>query len=358
MRIYKLLGKTKIALIWLFVCASLATLLIFPKECRNGGTNGTYLCIQVLIPSLFPFMVLSSFVAESGLAASTPNWINKITQPIFKLPGCCACVILLSLIGGYPVGASGIKSLWEQKLITDKQAARMSLFCVSSGPGFLVTYIGAVMARSLRMGYVLLASQILSVFILGIASGLFVSKNETTATGNEVKTKLTPARALIPSVTKAIRSCALMCALVVLFSAVSEVLITLINDNPSAKWIVAVFEITNGAKILTEGYPTVLLSAACGFGGLCVHFQVLSQLRGIRISKLLFTMFRLLQGILSSACTYILLKFFPISQTVFSTVENAQGKLNNTTAGCIVLVLCCCAFLLSLKNTVSGRNTG
>ncbi len=357
MRIYKIFNKTKVALIWLLVCVALATLLIFPKECRNGGTNGTYLCIQVLIPSLFPFMVLSSFITESGLSGSVPYRINRITRAVFNLPGCCTLIILLSLIGGYPVGASGIKSLWEQKLITKDQAKRMGLFCVASGPGFLVTYIGAVMTRSLRTGYILLISQTFAVLMLGTLTGLFSKKKETVNSGSSTKMRLAPAKAIIPSVTKAISSCTLMCALVVLFSAASEVLITLIKDNPGAKWVVALFEITNGVKILTQGYPTVLLSAACGFGGLCVHFQVLSQLRGLGISKPVFIIFRVLQGILSGTCTYILLKFFPISQTVFSTVDNAQGKLNNTAAGCIVLVLCCCAFLISLKGADSIRRT-
>ncbi|MBQ4568611.1 MAG: hypothetical protein IJA62_00915 [Ruminococcus sp.] len=357
MRIYKIFNKTKAALIWVLVCVSLATLLIFPKECRNGGTNGAYLCIQVLIPSLFPFMVLSSFITESGLSAHLPQWMNKATMFIFNLPGCCTLTILLSLVGGYPVGASGIKSLWKQKMITKDQAKRMALFCVAAGPGFLVTYIGAVMTRNLKTGYILLVSQIVSVLILGILTGLSAKREETINPCSNAQIEIAPARAIIPSVTKAINSCALMCALVVIFSSASEVLITLIKDNPSVKWIVAMFEITNGVKILAQGYPTALLSAACGFGGLCVHFQVLSQLRGLGISKLVFFIFRILQSILCGACTYILLKFFPVSQTVFSTVENAQSKMNNTTAGCIVLVICCCAFLISLKGAKSAGRT-
>ncbi len=356
MRIYKLISKVKFSLIWLFVCISLATLLIFPKECRNGGTNGTYLCIQVLIPSLFPFMVLSSFIVESGLVKVMPKWMGRAVEIVFRLPGCSVCVILLSLVGGYPVGATGIKSLWKQKLITDKQAKRMGLFCVASGPGFLVTYIGAVMTRSLRTGYILLISQTVSVLILGIFSGIFTDKIKVTESNFKKKSKVKTATALIPSVNNAIKSCTMMCALVVLFSAASEVLITLIKDDPSVRWIVALFEITNGVKILTQGYPTVMLSAACGFGGLCVHFQALSALRGIGISKALFMLFRVLQGILSGICTYILLKFFPVSQAVFSTVEKAQGKLDNTTAGCFVLILCCCAFLISLKNISSNKS--
>ena len=353
MKMYRLLNKSKVLALWFFACSSLAVLLIFPAQCRNGGTNGVYLCIQVLIPSLFPFMVLSSFLVESGLSEALPKWTGKLTKVLFRLPESSTCVILLAMLGGYPVGAAGIKSLWKAKLITDKQAQRMSLFCVASGPGFLVTYIGAVMTRSLRTGYILLASQIIAVIILGLLSR--ITDKSPLIFQKARKIKIHAKDALIPSVTSAIKSCSLMCALVVLFGAISEVIMTFTENNPSANWIIALFEITNGTKILADGYPTALLSAACGFGGLCVHFQVFSQLQGIGISKLLFYIFRIIQGLICCIITHILLKFFPVAQTVFSTVDNAKATFGNTAISCVMLILCCCAFLISVKNIKANK---
>ena len=354
MKVYKLLNKSKILVVWGLTLLTIAVLLIFPSQCRNGGTNGIFLCVQVLIPSLFPFMVLSSFIVESGLCEAMPLWIGKLTKLLFRLPESTTCVILLSVVGGYPVGASGIKSLWKANLITDKQAQRMSLFCVASGPGFLVTYIGAVMTRSLRTGYILLISQILSVIILGILSR-FTDKESLIDKNFINKTNIKITDAIVPSVTNAIKACSLMCALVVLFAVVCEVMLSFTQRNTPLRWTLALLEITNGTKILAEGSPTMLISFACGFGGLCVHLQIFSQLQGIGISKSLFYIFRILQGLICSTITFFLLKIFPVAQAVFSTIDNAEGRIGNTATSCIMLILCCCAFLISIKNIKTNK---
>lgn len=352
MRIYKLLNKTKMLIIWTVTGLSLAVLLCFPTECRNGAANGVFLCIQVLIPSLFPFIILSAFIAKSGIAATAPKFLSFIMGRVFGLSGNCALVLLLTLIGGYPVGAATIKSLYKEGLISDRAAKRMALFCVASGPGFLVTYIGAAMTRNTKLGYILLASQTVTVVLLGLLARYTVKCEEINAPAAK-KTKAANKSikaALVHSVESSIKACSKMCALVVIFGAIAEVYITLCKGNPSLLWLTALLEITNGTKILCSGYPTVLISAVCGFGGLCVHFQVFSELDKIDFSKSLFYIFRLLQGILNAGITYILLKIFPLTQTVFSSIENAETKFYTTSVGCIVLILVCIAFIISVKN--------
>ena len=104
MKIYKTFGKIKAALLWAFIGTVLAVLLIFPTECRNGVTNGVFLCLQVLIPSLFPFMLLAGFVAKSGIITRIPKTLINVICNTFGMPPCGIAVLSLSLIGGYPVG--------------------------------------------------------------------------------------------------------------------------------------------------------------------------------------------------------------------------------------------------------------
>ncbi len=350
MRIYKLILKPKIALLWTTVLLSLALLLIFPTECRNGGTNGVFLCLQVLIPSLFPFMIISSFVAKSGLAYKTPKFIDKLINSVFKLPSCAFAPILLSIIGGYPVGAATIKELYCESRLTKSQSERMAMFCVSAGPGFLLTYIGTVMTRNLRLGYILLASQILSLIILGIIARFTINplENETTHAKKNM-THYKAGEALVYSIETAIKTSVSMCALIVIFSSVSEIFITLCNKNTSLIWITSLIEITNGIKIISSGYPAIVLAFVCGFGGFCVHFQIFVQLKEIRINKCNFYIFRLFQGTLCALITSLFIKIFPITKTVFSTIEKAETKFYTTSVGCIFLILLCVAFIICSK---------
>ena len=49
------------------LCATLA-LMLYPQPSMEAAKSGLALCYNVIIPSLFPFFVLSSLVVELGLA--------------------------------------------------------------------------------------------------------------------------------------------------------------------------------------------------------------------------------------------------------------------------------------------------
>lgn len=340
-------------MMWLLTGLTLSFLLVFPTQVRGGAASGVFLCIQVLIPSLFPFMVLSSFVVTSNLTSRVPALTERLTGFLFRLPKESFIVILLSLTGGYPVGAKGIHSLYKNGKITESEAERMSLFCVASGPGFLVTYLGCAMMRSPRSGYILLAAQTISSLLLGIVARFFGINNERQIKTIEAKCETPVANALVVSVKEAINSCGYMCALVVLFASLCEIFIHLTKGVPELLWITGLLEITNGTKLLCTDYSLSLISSLCGFGGLCVHFQVLAMLGDIRIRKHLFFLFRILSALLNGLFTFLLLKIFPKAQYVFSTVEHTTPALNKGITGCVFLIICCVVFLLSLKG--AGR---
>ena len=96
------------------------------------------------------------------------------------------------------------------------------------------------------------------------------------------------------------------------------------------------------------GAPLLFLSFAIGWGGLCVHFQVLSAASKIGISRLRFTLFRLLHGILAAFLTNLFFRLFPVTVSVFSsTSQPLSGKLSGSAPAAAVLFLLCMAFLLS-----------
>lgn len=350
MNIYKTVSRIKVAFLWATICLGLGTLIIFPTQCRNGATNAVFLCIQVLIPSLFPFMVLSGFMVSSGISSKIPKFFTKPVSVLYDLPRECTSVILLSLIGGYPVGASGIKALYCKKAISEMQAQRMAMFCVASGPGFLVTYLGTVMLSNTKVGYILLISQTISVLMLGLVARFVINNGSSEKEEAESHSPMSIGEALTEAVSTGIKSCVGMCSLVVLFGVLCEVFIFIFENGPKIKSLVALIEITNGTKILAEGYPVVIISFACGFGGLCVHFQIFQQLKGICIPKGKFYFFRIMQGFLCSSITYILTKIYPQSAETFSSIESARPTLSNSLTGCVMLMLSSVLFLISLKS--------
>ena len=82
-----------------------AALVISPGEAINGAKDGLALCFNVIVPSLFPFFVLSSLVVDLGLAAYLGRALEGLMRPLFRVSGSCAAAVALGFIGGYPLGA-------------------------------------------------------------------------------------------------------------------------------------------------------------------------------------------------------------------------------------------------------------
>lgn len=91
-------------LIGLMLVLAAAGLLFAPKTTSEAAREGVYLCIDVLIPSLFPFFVLSSLTIELGLAHRMGRVLEPLMCPLFKVSGPSAAAVVLGFIGGDPVG--------------------------------------------------------------------------------------------------------------------------------------------------------------------------------------------------------------------------------------------------------------
>ena len=64
------------------VCVAAAALLCAPDAAGQGAAEGISTCLYTLIPSLFPFMVLCTYVTESGLATR----MGRFTGPVMRAP--------------------------------------------------------------------------------------------------------------------------------------------------------------------------------------------------------------------------------------------------------------------------------
>lgn len=61
------------------------TLIRFPESSADGVRNGITLCLDVLVPTLYPFMILANIFVYSGIIDKIPSVISKITELIFQI---------------------------------------------------------------------------------------------------------------------------------------------------------------------------------------------------------------------------------------------------------------------------------
>ena len=141
---YRLLSRQGVRDLFLglaLLCAVLS-LMLWPQEAMEAAREGLQLCYNVIIPSLFPFFVLSALVVDLGLAGYVGRALEGLMRPLFHVPGACASAFVLGFVGGYPVGARTALSLYQKGMCTKTEAERLLSFCNNSGPAFILGWWG------------------------------------------------------------------------------------------------------------------------------------------------------------------------------------------------------------------------
>ncbi|MBQ8172256.1 MAG: hypothetical protein IJZ95_09730 [Oscillospiraceae bacterium] len=259
-------------------------LLTQPASVGSAVRNALNACLEVMIPSLFAFTVLSIYLQGSGLYRIV---FRPLTVPLSKLlrldEELCA-VFLLANIGGYPVGARLLTDLVKNGRLSDGDAGRLLCCCYGSGPAFVIGIAGMGVFGSAAAGAVIFAACFLSSLIVGLFVCRF--KNKIDLAPSESIYDLSAAR-FVNSVTSAARVMFTVCVMIVSFAAVSAVLET-IGIQSAAETLMSLFGFKNSAVILptfleisrlrdivpTSGYAYPLCGALLSFGGVCVILQI------------------------------------------------------------------------------------
>ena len=75
--------RTRDLFFGLALAVSTAGLMAFPQACVAAAKTGLELCGNVIVPSLFPFFVLSSLVVDLGLAGYLGRALEPVMRPSF-----------------------------------------------------------------------------------------------------------------------------------------------------------------------------------------------------------------------------------------------------------------------------------
>ncbi len=289
-------------------------LILDTKTALSGAREGLQLCFSAVIPSLFPFCVLSVL-----LTGSLTGIRSRLLQPLerlLKMPKGTGSLFLIGLLGGYPTGAQAVALCRESGQLTDAQADRMLGFCSNAGPAF-VFGICAGLFPKMWMAWLLWLTHIGS----SIAVGMLLPKVSGT------DSHLSETAVSLPyAVQKGVRSMALVCGWIVLFRMTIAFLdrwFLLLLPSGWRAFILGLLELTNGCCLL-EGLGSVslrffLCSIFLSFGGLCVVMQTASCSKGLGM----YLPGKLLQAVFSATLSSVLAGFLggdtlPTGITVFS----------------------------------------
>lgn len=341
------------------VCVAMAAvLLIFPQAASTGIKRGLAVCGQLLIPSLFPFLVLSGFTIRSGIVQSLGRLLEPLMRRLYGFSGSAAGALLISMLGGYPAGAGAVTQLLERGEITKEEAKRLLRCCVNAGPAFILGGVGVGMLGSAQAGLLLCAAHWLSSGIVTL-----LERRRSAPTASAPTPAMPLSLAVIDSVHHATTSLLSMCGFVLLSSAGLSLLdasgVASSFGDIGRCLLTCTAEVTTGcveAAGMGQAAP-FWLGAALGFGGLSVHGQVAAVTASHHLVNGGFFRARLLHALLGGCLSALFFYCMPPSDLAVSVgaVFSAYHPDNSAIgiSGLLALLLLCIIFLYTLPRVRS-----
>ena len=327
-------------------------LLRFPETAAQGISDGIDMSLGTLIPTLYPFMVLSTLIIELRIFDRMHLFLNRPASFLFALDGKCLGTILLSMIGGLPLGCKMTSEMYEKGQISRTQGRRMLLFCYCCGPAFTISSVGLYMLGSKKAGAIIYTAILLSSFTVGILSRFFDEEDGVYHSLENSNTDLSFSDALVRSVSKGSSGMLSICGWVILFSCISR-LIEILSLNPSASFFIScILEVTNGAYVASGNLPLPIIAGIIGFGGLCGHCQVMPYAMKLRLKYKFFLTARIMGGALSVVYCKAIMNLFPVSYEVFSIGTLPSQGASNISWGVSVAMLFSAGLFLLGDSTV------
>ena len=262
-------------------------------------------CFSTVVPSLFPFMVLSSlFVTYTG--NSTFKFMGIIFKKIFGISSPGVGAFICGIIAGYPIGAKSVCELYNGGKLTKSEAESLMAYCNNAGPLFVIGAVGTAMFNSFKVGIVLYTVHIICAFLSGIILKPYTSIKLNKAKKNPTNTSLTL------SICQSVPSVCNVCGFIIFFGVISALTESVISAFPEGvKCIIhSSLELTNAIKYITKSsLPTALkisfAAAAVGWSGLSVHMQVKSFVSRTDLSLKKYYTAKAFSSIMSALIVYI-----------------------------------------------------
>lgn len=278
-------------------------ILSAPSVCARGARYGLNICADILIPSLFPFSIPVLFLIN------TNAYINSKRKILI--------LFVLSLLGGYPIGAKLIAELYNSGIIKQEYAKKLIPFCVNAGPAFIIIAVGKSILGSVKIGCILLFSHVLASVLLFVMFYIRTPYQNKKYSGNN--SEITVSDNIVLSVHNASNACLSICAFVVMFSVVNQYLLFYSDRFGFLKHLMYLTEVTSAVNNTKNIY---IISFLLSFSGISIWMQIYSMSTEIKPNIYYFVSVRILHGILSTLFTVIMIKACKIS---IYTISNNQA---------------------------------
>ena len=310
---------------FLFVITIIIFFLLNSKITLEGSSNGLILWLNTVVPTLLPFMIMSSVLINLHGEKLLHRLLSPVTSKILGLSPTGSYVFFIGMFCGYPLGAKTAADLLREERISAGEARYLMNFCNNISPAFAVGFICNTLLNNKK---IILPTLIIlygvPIFMAVLTKKFYFTKitsplpqKEPTA---DVFGALTPRRqdALLTILDNAVAGSALTAlklgGYIILFSIFCSIFEhTKVLPDLIKTLAVICLEVTTGCRycvtsplINSSGLMLPALLACATFGGLSGIAQTSGMITGTDLSVKNYIFFRALCAVTVFIISYLI----------------------------------------------------
>lgn len=305
------------SLILLFL--SFLLLVFFPESAFQGAKRGLLLWFQVVVPTLFPFLILTGLCVKLKVTDFLAQLFSKPLTRLFRLTPSCAYPVITGALSGYPVGAKAVCDIWKEKKISLEEGSFLLGFCNNVSPMFFLNFVCIQALGREKDRFFLL----LLLWTSGILSALFLYPGKTDQKEPRVENQVS---ACPPSpglwgigmdslIMDTAEILVKVGGYIILFSLLSNIFTTHVPAPVQWKALFSgILEITTGihtlslSDSLSASGKLILGMGLCSFGGLSALFQTKSVLGETPFSAKSYLFCKIRAALFCTLLTFLYIK--------------------------------------------------
>lgn len=292
----------------------LFSMICQPAKFISKSLDGISAWAFNVLPSVLPFMFFTKLLSALNTMPKLTRPFSSITNKLFKTPPISFYTFIMAILSGYPVGSKMVADLYLQGQISKQDAFRMTSFCSTSGPMFIIGAVGVGMFKNSKIGYILFISHLIGAILNGIIYRNIKVKDKQMETISSKEKQIDLSEIVLNS-TISILSVG---CIITIFFIVIECFSPILNLLPQSLSFLfeGIIEITKGcidlSTLSNKNIAICLASFIISFGGISTLLQSITMLSKLKMPVKLFALQKVSHALFSLLSTMLLLLFVPI----------------------------------------------
>jgi sporulation integral membrane protein YlbJ len=294
----------------------LLLILAYPTECIAACKSGLLLWFNVIIPTLFPFILISYIIINSPIIDIISKYFSPIINFLFGASGYAGYAFIMGSISGYPMGGKIVSDLLSKNKITNKEAQYILTFCNNPSPMFIIGFIACELLHEPNLAIPMLVSihigNLITAFIYKkIYSIRTFTKNNYKASSREKLSFSYFDRCLTNTADILVK----IGCYIIFFSLPVTLLLKLPINNILYYFTLSNIELSNGCHLLSSininlNLKFTLISSLSAFGSFSVIGQTASVINDNSLSIKKYFFSKIINGLVTLVIAFIVINIY------------------------------------------------